>query len=208
MRTLKTPQRGGHVEAPNESTEEDDPSRLLRISSVVFGKDQAEMLRKKYDADGDNHIDSQELARVVADMMKNKAEKRHLKRALIGSLAAVVVLLCSTFATSWAAASLSRKVNANDNTGDLINEETGKTAATRPRNDLCHSRSQSRLHRADEDALTRGEIGGVRQQIRALLQRDPRQHWNKCRGSAHALGAEDGRHAWGFGSPHCQWGHW
>jgi hypothetical protein len=193
----------GHVDTPNESNEEGSRSRRLKITSVVFGKDQAEILRKKYDTDGDNYIDAQELARITADMLiQNRNEKKHLKWALIASLAAVVVLLCSTFATSWAAASLSRKVNANDNTGDLINEETGKTAATRPRNDLCHSRSQSRLHRADEDALTRGEIGGVRQQIRALLQRDPRQHWNKCRGSAHALGAEDGRHAWGFGSHH------
>jgi hypothetical protein len=110
----------GHVEAPNESTEEGNPSRLLRIFSVIFAKDQFEMLCKKYDTDGDNHIDSQELARITADMTQSKTEKRHLKWALIGSLAAVVVLLCSTFATSWAAASLLRKVNTNDNTGDLI----------------------------------------------------------------------------------------
>jgi hypothetical protein len=69
-------------------------------------------------------------------MMQSKTEKRHLKWALIGSLAAVVVLLCLTFAASGATAILLRKVNANDNAGDLVNEETGKTAATRPCNDL------------------------------------------------------------------------
>jgi hypothetical protein len=127
----------GHVDTPNESNEEGSRSRRLKITSVVFGKDQAEILRKKYDTDGDNYIDAQELARITADMLiQNRNEKKHLKWALIASLAAVVILLCSTFATSWATAVLSRKVTTNDNTGDLISEETGWTVATRPRNDL------------------------------------------------------------------------
>jgi len=117
--------------------EEIKAGRSIPIESKVIGKENAAILRERFDQDENNEISAAELGQ-MAQQVNQKDQKIHrYQYALIGLAVAVVLLLCTTFATSWLAVKLQKDLEADNDQNLLISKKSGEALATLVHNQFC-----------------------------------------------------------------------
>ena len=86
---------------------------------------------KQYDTDENGKIDPSELAAILQDVVKERKSKQSLKWLLMGSTFALVILLLSVFSMTLAVVNLTREIDTDDSSNQLVSTEMGEMLSTR-----------------------------------------------------------------------------
>jgi len=92
--------------------------------------DDIELCARKYDVDGDGQFSIEEVTRIVQDLESQRRKKHVVKRKMFGILGISFVLLLCVFGLMMSTLILSRKVNVNESTDELVSDKTGHTLMT------------------------------------------------------------------------------
>mmetsp|Transcript_1980 Transcript_1980/g.5470 ORF Transcript_1980/g.5470 Transcript_1980/m.5470 type:complete len:587 (-) Transcript_1980:59-1819(-) len=100
-------------------------------SKVILGKESAAVHRLDKDKDADHEINALELGQMIQVLIQKEKSNHFHQRSLIGLIVAVVLLLCTTFASTWVAFQSSQKdVDADNEDNILISKRSGEALAT------------------------------------------------------------------------------
>jgi len=113
-----------------------EAKQTVRISKVADslrakGDQNSSSFRRrleKFDKDHNGDLDESEVGDMIVGMIKGEHKKRTYRKAVLGLSSVVLLLLCSQFALTWTAMSLTQKLSERE--GMLVSKQTGEALST------------------------------------------------------------------------------